>query len=121
MNIDEFNALASKSGIDVYGNAFSESGYGIEFAFQLAYALQAYLSAYHGGQWTDEYSALSQLSVAPISFNMGMSNFDPESEPDIEHGDEYFSAREIYATMEATGKWKPYYEALLWYCKQEKE
>jgi hypothetical protein len=118
MDKQEFDRIAREFGADVYGDIFSESGYGICFSFDICFALSRYCQDYWSGDSDPLYACYCALGRAPINFRAGMGGgFDPEEEYDPEN-DEYSTAREIYADMVANKNWKQYYKLVLWYCTE---
>lgn len=111
--------IAQSFGPSMYGSDGDDSG----FAFDVADALYAYLSAYHGGQGSPEYSALSQLGQPPISYNPGMIGLDPEDPETIalaEETGEHQEAIQLYTDF-ANGQasWEEAFEWLQTWASQE--
>jgi hypothetical protein len=103
------NSLLSQLGLD---ESYPEGA-----AFDVAVGLYQYLSDYHGGQNSPEYSALSQMGSDLIFFNPGMGGgFDTDGEPHPSGEDE--SARMVYDYCRS-GNWQEVFNWLESYCGSE--
>ena len=92
-------------------------------AFNTAEALYNYLSSYHGGQSSPEYSALSRLGQAPISYSpgaMGTPDFEDEDEmAGLDGTGEHEIPKMIYDDIKASGDWQSAFEWLESYCSRD--
>ena len=119
MNREEFDRLAKDFECDVYGDIFSESGYGINFAFDLAYALHVYRSVEANGA----ESGKIQYALAFGSFyaGLGFSIEDFLNTTDQEYN-EFTNAKMIYdAIVFQPDTLNTYLDALIWYCTESEK
>jgi hypothetical protein len=125
MDAKTYKALAEEWGQDTYGDIFSESGWGICFAFDIAQALYAYCTGYYNGDGDPLYACLCMLSRSPIDFRPGMGGgFNPDEkydEKNDEKNDEYETTRQLYNNMVENKNWGSYYETLLWFCRTDEK
>ena len=113
MNVERFNELASMYGEDVYGNVFSESGYGISFCFDIATALYVYASLYNSDTVQDIWSTLSTIG---FSVGWGFS----ESQFLEDDTGEYSISKAIYGDIESNnGTYTDFIDCLIWYNDNE--
>jgi len=122
MDTREFNVIANDFGVDVYGDIFAESGYGISFCFDLATAIYVYAMEQMGHYDSIEIKQI--LSASPVSFRISpLFSFTEFLAVDIE-GEyvDYTSAKLVYdAIVTDPLQLRKYLDALVWYCTAAKK
>lgn len=111
MNKEQFDVTARQHGADVYGNVFSESGYGISFCFDICYALYVYNLAHP----TDNI----QDALAKCLFFPGIE-FSARNFINDDTG-EYSTSQGIYTDMEVNKNSELYISMLNWYFDNKPE
>lgn len=110
----EFLKLCKMYDIDTYGNMFSESGYGINFCFDLATALYVYAVE------NNNQTIKSAMETSPIYFRISpLFNFTEFLELDIDDEyTEYTTSKLIYNDLTEKNI-QYYFDILEWYCKKD--
>lgn len=96
---------------------FDESSWGISFAFDIAFALWAYLVSW--GVEEGQKEALTRMHASPIRFSPGLISPAEIVTPD--DSGEYTISNLLYENMiDDRFIWKKYFDLLLWFCEEGK-
>jgi len=106
MNKEEFDVLARTHGVDVYGDVFSECGYGISFCFDICYALYVYNSF---------YNPVEDINNALYRHNFNCGSGFSETKFLTDDAGEYSIAQSIYYDIEQEKNHEFYISMLDWF------
>lgn len=126
MTLDDYKRLASDIMMGTYGDCFSEAGWGINFAFDIATALYVY-----NADRAEAPEIEDALKTARFHPGLGFSVSDFLEVDTNDDYDEYTSAKMIYDELvlndmatkdyprdKQHGKAKEYAKALVWFCEE---